>query len=124
MIKRFVILREGLEIIKKPDKRIPFFNKIIEVVTAAVSFIEVKDDFLNASNLSLPVRYRIVSVVKGSCCTAALLTSYCATQTSTNPRLVVIFIICCIISASGYVLVGGDLKLALCFIYNSTSRKT
>ncbi len=95
-----------------------FKKKTFTVVTVSVGVVEVKEAFITASSLSLPMRG--IAAVKGTCSTGALVTSYLATRTP-SPGLAATFRVCCGFFRAGYMFVGGDPAKALSYIFNSTS---
>lgn len=84
-----------------------------------MGIVEVKEAFVTASNSSLALPIRGVAAVKGTCCTAALVTSYFGAHTP-NPGLAATFRVCCAIFSAGYMFTGGDPAKALSYIFNST----
>jgi hypothetical protein len=99
-------------------KRSRFLRRIVSVFSFSTGVVQIQDVIIYVSNPTFPVSLRAIEGFKGTCCTAALITSYLAKHTS-NLELAESFRNWCIVFTALYIVTGGGTIKGLVFILNS-----
>lgn len=96
-----------------------FVKRGLDVALTTASFAEIRKSFIVAVDPTKAKSHRVISLVRGGCCTGALLTSYSSIAVG-NPQLGIALKVGCGFFSSAYMISGGDVKVGMGFMFNST----
>ncbi len=114
-----MVSKKNLILLAQRIINLPVTKKTYSAVSFTSAAVDVKNSMTIAMNPALPPRTRAIAVVRGSCCSGAIITSYFAAAT-THPDLKRYFETCCHGFATVYSFMGGNAAITINLAHNAT----